>query len=171
MASGRNWRAGTGAGARGAADHLMPLLRRWAVLLDSKFRIPGTRIRFGLDPLLSLVPGLGELASPAFTVALLVQGIGQHVPKIVLVRMILNALVDALLGAIPLAGTVGDIFFRANTRNLALLERHASPGRPPTRSDYVFVFGIAIAFGLLAIVPVIVGLYLAGFVLEWLGLM
>jgi hypothetical protein len=169
MANGRG--AGGGFGGDRRTGELMSLLRRWAVLLDSKFRIPGTNIRFGLDPILSLVPGLGELASPAFTVALLVQGVGQRVPKIVLARMVANALIDALIGAIPLAGSVGDIFFRANTRNLALLERHASPGRPPTRGDYTFVFGMAIVFGLIALVPVLIGLYLARIVLEWFGLM
>jgi hypothetical protein len=148
----------------------MPLLRRWAVLLDARFRIPGTSIRFGLDPILSLIPGLGELASPAFAMALLVQGVGQRVPKVVLARMALNALLDALIGAIPIAGTIGDIFFRANTLNLALLERHAKPGVPPRRRDYYFVFGIAVAVGIVVFGVIALGLYLAGLAFQWLGL-
>ena len=103
-------------------------LRWWAELLDSRFVVPGTSIRFGIDPLLALIPGLGDLASPFFTVALLVQGLYQRVPVVVLVRMIVNALFDALVGAIPLGGPVADVFWRANLRNLALLERHARPG-------------------------------------------
>ena len=63
-------------------------LRWWATLLDSRFRIPGTSIRFGIDPILSLIPGLGELASPAFAVALILQGLRQRVPRVVIVRMI-----------------------------------------------------------------------------------
>jgi hypothetical protein len=121
-------------------------LRTWADLLDSRFRVPGTGIRFGIDPLLSLLPGVGELASPVFAVALLLQGVRQRVPKVVLVRMVLNALVDAAIGSIPFAGTVGDIFWRANTRNLTLLERHAVSGQPPTRTDYIFVGGLLAMF-------------------------
>ena len=78
-----------------------------------------------------------------YTVLLLVQGLRQRVPKVVLGRMVVNALVDALIGAIPVFGSVGDIFWRANTANLQLLERHARPGLPPASSDYVFVWIMA----------------------------
>ncbi len=136
-------------------------LHRWARLLDAEFVIPGTGIRFGLDPILSLIPGLGDLASPAFTLVLLVHGVYQRVPRVVLVRMIANALLDAFIGAVPIAGNVVDIFFRANLMNLALLERHARPGTPPTRGDYVFVFVLAAVFGLLILVPLLFALWLA----------
>ena len=140
-------------------------LRWWATLLDSRFRIPGTSIRFGIDPILSLIPGLGELASPAFAVALILQGLRQRVPRVVIVRMIGNALIDACLGAIPIAGTVGDIFWRANTRNLALLEHYARPGRAPSRRDYVFVAAALIVFAAVLLVPVILAVWL--FVAVW----
>ena len=136
-------------------------LRSWANLLDARFRIPGTSIRFGLDPILAVIPGLGDLASPIFTVALLVQGLHQRVPAVIPTRMALNALLDAFIGAVPLAGPVADIFWRANTRNLALLERHARASQPPRGSDYVFVFAIAAVFGMLVMVPVLLGLWLA----------
>ena len=136
-------------------------LRQWARWLDTVFRIPGTQIRFGIDPLLSLIPGLGDLTSPAFTLLLLVQGLYLRVPRIVMMRMILNAFIDALLGVIPVAGNVADVFWRANTTNLALLERHARPGQPPSRGDYVFVFVIAAAFGLLVMLPFFLALWLA----------
>jgi ABC-type antimicrobial peptide transport system permease subunit len=145
--------------------YLLDWLRWWATLLDSRFRVPGTNVRFGLDPLLSLIPGLGDLASPAYTVALLVQGLQQRVPRIVLARMVLNALLDALIGVVPIAGTVADVFWRANVRNLALLERYARPGRPPERADYLFVFGIAALFGVAALVPVVLGMWI--FVWLW----
>lgn len=144
-------------------------LRRWARLLDSEFVIPGTRIRFGFDPILSLIPGIGDLASPAFTLVLLVHGVYQGVPRVVLVRMIGNALLDACIGAIPIAGNVGDIFFRANLKNLALLERHAHPGVPPTRGDYAFVFTLAGIFGLLMLVPLLLALWLALRLWYWLA--
>jgi len=110
---------------------------------------------------LSIVPGFGDLASPVFTVVLLVQGLRQRVPRVILARMVLNALIDALIGVVPIGGPVADIFWRANTRNLTLLERHARPGRPPERADYVFVFLLAAAFDVVAMSVVLVGLWLA----------
>ena len=139
----------------------LPWLRWWASLLDSRYRVPGTNIRFGLDPLFSLVPGLGELATPVFTAALLAQVFRQRVPRMIVLRMLTNSLVDVVLGAIPIAGTIGDVFFRANLRNLALLERHADPGRHAGRGDYVFVIGVAIAFAFVIAIPVVAAVWLA----------
>jgi hypothetical protein len=147
---------------------MLPLLRRWADLLDSRFVIPGTSIRFGLDPVVSLVPVVGELASPVFAMLLLVQGARQGVPKVVLVRMLLNAFVDALIGAVPVAGSVADIFWRANRRNMALLERHARPGVAPTQGDYAFVFGMAMLFGALIAIPMILAIWLTSLAWRWM---
>lgn len=141
-------------------------LRWWANLLDARFVIPGTRIRFGIDPILALVPGLGDLASPIFAVALIAQGVYQGVPKVVVLRMVGNALIDAFIGAIPLAGVVGDIFWRANLRNLALLERHSRPGVRPTRADYLFVALVALVFGLVVLIPVLIALWLTVVILQ-----
>jgi hypothetical protein len=138
----------------------MHYLRWWAELLDSRFRIPGTNIRFGIDPLLSLIPGLGDIATPAFTVMVLVQGVRQGVPKVVLLRMLGNALIDALVGVVPVAGDVSDLFWRANNKNMALLDRHRHPGVRPTRGDYVFVWIAAAVLGLIVAIPVAIGLWL-----------
>jgi len=143
-------------------------LRRLADLLDNRFVIPGTTIRFGLDPILSLVPGLGDLVSPAFAVLLLVQGVEQRIPKVVMVRMLVNALVDALIGAVPVAGNVGDVFWRANARNFALLERHARPGAAPAAGDYVVAGLLAAAFGMVVFIPALVGIWLALSLWVWL---
>jgi Domain of unknown function (DUF4112) len=148
---------------------MLPWLRAWAELLDSRFRIPGTQIRFGIDPILSLVPGLGDLASPVFAVLLLVEAMKRGVPRIVMARMVINALFDALIGVVPVAGTIGDIFWRANLRNLALLERHAQPGGLPRRADYAFVFVIAAGFGLLLVVPFLLAIWLAWRLLQLLA--
>lgn len=159
----------TGLASAARRGDLLPWLRRWADLLDNRFVVPGTNIRFGLDPLLSLVPGLGDLASPAFTVVLLVYGLSVRLPRIVMVRMMLNAFVDAVVGVVPIVGTVGDVFFRANEMNLALLERHAQPGTQPTSGDYAFVFGLAAVFGVLVIVPMALALWMALWLWYWLG--
>lgn len=148
---------------------VLSLLRRWADLLDSRFVVPGTTIRFGLDPILSLIPGVGELASPAFAMILLVQGVRQGVPKVILLRMLFTALLDALIGAVPFVGTLGDVFFRANRTNLALLERHARPAVRPTGRDYAFVFGVATLFGALIALPLILALWLASVAWTWMN--
>jgi hypothetical protein len=128
-------------------------LRRYAVLLDSQFRVPGTNIRFGLDAIIGLIPGLGDISTPIFAALLLVQGVRMRLPLVVQARMVLNAAIDMLLGFIPLLGDLIDIGFKANLRNLALLERHARPGVPPSRSDYVFVILCVIVLTFIALVP------------------
>jgi hypothetical protein len=131
-------------------------LRRWAVLLDSAFRIPGTNIRFGLDPLIGFFPGLGDLASPIFTVVLLLEGTRRRLPAVVQARMVLNAGIDMLLGLTPLLGNLADVAWKANLRNLALLERHAAaPGSKPTAADYLFVYLCILALVVMAMVPLL----------------
>jgi hypothetical protein len=143
--------------------------RWWAALLDDRFRIPGTSIRFGIDPILSLIPGFGDLASPIYTMVLLAYAIGRRVPRIVLIRMVFNALIDAAIGAVPVAGNIGDIFWRANTANLALLERHAQPGAAPRPGDYAFVWTITALLGLVVLVPIIFGVWIAMVLWHWLA--
>jgi hypothetical protein len=132
----------------------MEALRRWAVLLDSAFRIPGTNVRFGLDAIIGLVPGLGDLVAPVFTVILLGTALRMRVPAVVLARMVLNAAIDMVLGLVPVAGDIGDVFWKADLRNMALLERHARPGVAPTTGDYWFVLGCIGAVIVLAVVPI-----------------
>ncbi|HSC29049.1 MAG TPA: DUF4112 domain-containing protein, partial [Vicinamibacterales bacterium] len=138
----------------------LPLLRRWATLLDAAFRVPGTSIRFGLDALLGLVPGIGDLSAPVFAVIILATGLRMRLPAIVQARMVLNAALDMLLGLVPVAGDVADVFWKANLRNMALLERHARPGVPPARGDYLFVYVSVAIVVLIALVPVVVVLWL-----------
>jgi Domain of unknown function (DUF4112) len=128
------------------------LLRRWAVLLDSAFPVPGTGMRFGLDAIIGLIPGVGDLAAPLFTGLLLVTGFRMRLPAIVQARMVLNAMLDVLIGLVPLLGDIADIAWKANLRNLALLERHAVPGVPPARGDVAFVF---VCLGLVAFIALI----------------
>ena len=131
-------------------------LRRYAVLLDSRFRIPGTGIRFGLDAIIGLVPGIGDVSTPIFATLLLLQGVRMRLPMVVQARMVLNAAIDMLLGFVPVLGDLVDIGFKANLRNLALLERHAQRGVEPSRSDYVFVIVCAIILAFIAIAPIAV---------------
>lgn len=95
---------------------------RFTGVLDTKFVIPGTNVRFGLDFLLGLIPGVGDTISLGFS-GVLIATMAKHgaSPRLV-VRMLVNVLVDAVVGAVPFLGNVFDLFFKANSRNLNLMQ-------------------------------------------------
>jgi Domain of unknown function (DUF4112) len=103
-------------------------LDRISRLLDVAFLIPGTNIRFGIEAILRLVPGIGDVAASALSCWVLYEAHRLGVPRLLLGRMIANVLVEGLAGAVPVAGDLFDIGWRANRRNVALLrdyfERH-----------------------------------------------
>jgi len=101
------------------------------------------------------VPGLGDLTSPLLTIFILWQGARMRVPKVVLARMVLNALIDAGVGAIPVLGDAFDFAWRSNEWNMALLERHALSGRPATSADYLFVSLCALVVAVAALLPIV----------------
>ena len=148
------------ANGRKVDPEALAALRRWAVLLDARFQVPGTRLRFGLDAVLGLVPGLGDMASPTFAALLLLQAVRMRVPIVIQARMVLNAAIDMLIGLVPLVGDAGDVLWKANLRKLALLERHAQPGLPPRRSDYVFVCVSVALLAAIAILPLVLLVWL-----------
>ena len=97
--------------------------------MDAQFKIPGTNFRFGLDVLLGLIPGAGDLSTFAvsgYMVMILAQN---GASGFVLARMVLNILIDAIFGSIPLLGDIFDVFFKANIRNIKLMEEHYVEGR------------------------------------------
>jgi len=99
--------------------------------LDSKFEIPGTGIRFGLDPILGLIPGIGDTLSaiPAGHIILSAHRLGA--PKPVLLKMLANLGFDAVMGIVPVLGDLMDTGFKANRRNVTLLREHFGvPGEP-----------------------------------------
>jgi len=94
---------------------------RLAGWLDTAFRIPGTRIRIGVDPLLGLVPGLGDAVAALFGGFIVWTAVRAGAPRLVVARMLGNVAVDAIVGAVPLLGTVFDVVFKAHQRNARLL--------------------------------------------------
>ena len=146
--------------ARVPNPETLAALRRWAVLLDSAFRVPGTGIRFGLDAIVGLIPGLGDISTPAFAVLILLQAVRMRLPVVVQARMVLNAAIDMLIGLVPLLGDLVDVAWKANLRNLALLERHARPGVPPARGDYAFVVVGVVLLAVIAVTPVVLLVWL-----------
>jgi hypothetical protein len=110
------------------------LLERVAWLMDRAVTIPGTNVSFGLDALLGLFPGLGDVATGIVQIGLVLVALQHYrVPKAVAARMVANVLLDTGLGSIPLVGDIFDVFFKANTRNLQLLKQvkeHQEKGEP-----------------------------------------
>jgi hypothetical protein len=131
-------------------------LRRISQLLDAAFVVPGTTYRIGLDPILGLVPMIGDLASPLFTIGVLWQGRDLGIPRIVQLRMLFNAAIDSLIGAIPIAGDLFDFAWKSNQMNLALLERHAYEEHRASAGDWLFVVAMILLVVLIAAVPFIV---------------
>lgn len=122
-------------------------LTRWSRQLDSRFPIPGTRFRFGWDPIIGLVPGAGEVVSASFGAVVLFRALQFGVPRVIVLRMVLNVLIDLAVGAVPVAGDLFDFAWKSNDMNLALLVRHARPGTEPTSADWAFVMAIVVAVG------------------------
>jgi hypothetical protein len=115
----------TATSRRAALDRL-DILATW---LDTAVLIPGTNIRFGLEALLRIWPGIGDAAASALSLYLLYSAKKLGVPRLLLARMLLNVVIEGAVGAIPIAGDAFDVFFRANRRNIALLRAHfASTG-------------------------------------------
>lgn len=116
------------------AARLMRLVRL-ADALDSRWRIPGTRIRYGWDGLASIVPGVGDTATAVFAAWIVLEAARMGAPRALLARMAGNVAVDWFVGSVPVLGTLFDVAFKANRRNVRLLAEHfgggAPPGRPP----------------------------------------
>jgi Domain of unknown function (DUF4112) len=129
-----------------------------AEFLDQRFTIPGTSIRIGLDPIIGLIPGIGDALANLAGSAILLIGVKCNLPKIVLLRMALNIALNTVIGAIPFVGDLFSIWFRSNVRNAQLLERYASQHRQrAATADWLFV--VAVIGGLLLLlIGVLTGL-------------
>ena len=143
-----------------AIDNLRALTR----VLDDLFGIPGTRLRFGLDSVLGLVPGVGDIAGGALSMYALLVAHRMGAPPSVLLRIAGNIVTDMVVGTIPLMGDLFDVGFKANRRNLAILERYDATPRETVRGSRIAL--ILVGIGLFAaLVAITVGAVLFG---RWL---
>lgn len=137
-----------------------------AMILDTAIGIPGTRLRIGLDPLLGLIPGIGDTIVNLIGSGILLVATRLGIQRIVLTRMALNMFVNGTVGAIPVLGDAFSVWFRSNERNAKLLRRH-SQGETiqTTTGDWFFVIGLgvatlaAIVAVMLAVLWVVAGLW------------
>jgi hypothetical protein len=144
-----------------------PLKRiaRLVRLMDSEFKIPGTTITFGLDPVIGLLPVLGDLIDYGISAYLIIAMLQNGASSKSVAKMILNITFDALLGMIPFAGRFVDIFYKANRRNLVLAIEHFEEGKHAGRARDVIIPILAI----LAILFILLSV-LAYFAVKWLWL-
>ena len=141
-------------------------LKRLSRLLDSAIGIPGTRYRFGLDPIVGLVPGIGDAIGAIFSTYIIFRAARLGASNAILTRMIGNVAVDTIVGEIPLLGDLFDVGFQSNIRNVSLIERHVHrPAAAKAQSRRVLVvLGIVLLALLVGIVAV--GVVVAQLVLN-----
>lgn len=128
---------------------------RLAKLLDSQFKIPNTNIRFGLDPVISLIPGAGDVIVGVISLYFLIQGAIQGGRSAVLGRMFINILLDVLIGSIPILGDLFDVYWKANLRNAQILDELQQNPQKTTSESQLWIWFVVIQF-----VVIIIGIIL-----------
>jgi hypothetical protein len=141
-----------------------PALAMLARLMDSQFRLPGTGIRFGLDAILGVIPGAGDFVTFLVSGGMLLVLARNGASGYVLARMVLNVLLDAAVGSIPVVGDLFDIFFKANQRNLRLMHEHYVEGRHRGGAWKVIVPVLILLLGCVALIG-----WLAYSIVVWLA--
>ena len=150
-------------------QELEPLFRWLALVMDNFVRLPGTKFRFGLDPLLGLIPGLGDTGSSVISAMALIAAARRGLPKILLARMSLNILINEFVGIVPIIGDAFSFWFKSNARNYELLKRHTAAPRESTASDWVFVALVLAALFLILLVSLAVSFWLLAALAHVLG--
>ena len=117
-----------------------------AWLLENSIPVPGTRWRFGFDGIIGVIPGIGDLVGAGLTLFVVWRASRMGLPRIVVARMLVNAAIDLVVGAIPFAGDAFDLWFKANTRNLGLMRRWLEHPEGSTRNEW---FALMLIIGLL----------------------
>lgn len=154
---------------RGRAS-LEPLFRWVALIMDDLFAFPATKFRFGIDPLIGLVPGIGDTASAFVSALVLVQAARMGLPKILLARMSLNVLINEIVGIVPGLGDAFSFWFKSNRRNYELLRSYSQPGRRARTSDWLFVGTVLIILFVIVATGILVSLLVLRAIGQLLGL-
>lgn len=145
--------------SRGLTDEQ---LNHLAGVLDDIFHIPGTKIRFGLDPIVGLVPGLGDIITGLLSFLIVFAAWQRGLPRIALSRMVANIAIDTLLGSIPVFGDVFDTVWKSNRMNYNLLVRYRGGVRQGlVTRDWLFFLVLLIGIAIVVVLPIaiVVGLY------------
>ncbi len=105
-------------------------IRKLSRLMDTAFRLPGTKFRIGLDPIIGLIPGAGDLVSTAFSAYIIYLATRFNLPGKDFRQMVFNIALEAIVGAVPFIGDIFDAFYKSNVRNLKILEEHLQQTEP-----------------------------------------
>ena len=136
--------------------------------LDSKYKVPGTNFRFGIDPIIGLIPGLGDVTSFTFSSFLILLMAKKGASGKVVALMVLNVLLDTIIGSIPVIGTIFDFFYKANNRNVRLLKRHYEEGKYQGSGKGVLIATIVVLVVILVLLFIFL-FKLIGYVFDFLG--
>lgn len=135
-------------------------LRRFSYLLDSAIPIPGTPYRIGIDPLLDIVPIGGDFIGTALSIYIVIEAAKMGVSRPILVQMVSNILLDTVIGTVPVLGTVADAVWKANGKNIELLETELNIPQSEKKADWLFLVlligGLLIAIVILAAISVLI---------------
>jgi hypothetical protein len=126
-------------------------LRRLSHLLDNAIPIPGTGYRVGIDPILGLLPGGGDTVAGALGAYIIVEAARMGLPREVVGQMVGNIVFDSLVGIVPVLGDLFDVGWKANVRNIALLEKHLHLTQHNRQGDRLFLLGLIILLTLIVI--------------------
>jgi len=150
----------SGRWARGAWLFRDETLHRLEILLDEAFRIPFTKIRFGIDGIIGLVPGLGDVVAGLLSLIIPIAAWIRGAPYVTLLRMGINLGIGVLVGSVPILGDAFDIGWKANRRNYLLLQRHLGEPRRHTWKDWVFLGVLGCAMALIFAIPILLVIWL-----------
>jgi Domain of unknown function (DUF4112) len=141
-------------------------LQRIEILLDEAFRVPGTQFRFGIDGVIGLVPGLGDVLAGLLSLVIPLAAWMRGVPYVALARMAVNLGVGVLVGTVPIFGDIFDIAWKPNKRNYELLRRHLGEPRRHTWRDWAFLGLLAGALALVFAIPVVLVVWFLAWLLH-----
>lgn len=144
-------------------------MRTLARLLDSAVGVPGTGVRFGLDPVLGLIPGAGDVAGAALSGYMVLVARELGAPGAVVLRMLANVAIDTAVGAIPVLGDLFDVAWKSNTRNLALLESVAGAPESTKRTSIFVIAGALVVLVALALAGVALAFFVVKQIVVLLG--
>jgi hypothetical protein len=141
-------------------------LARLEFILDEAFRIPGTGIRFGIDGIVGLVPGIGDVLAGLFSLVIPLAAWIRGVPYVTLMRMGVNIGIGVLAGSVPFFGDIFDIAWKANRRNFRLLRLHMAEPRRHTWRDWIFLLLLALVLGVVLALPIVLLLWLVAWLMS-----
>ena len=130
------------------------------ILLDEAFVIPGTRIRFGIDGIIGLIPGLGDVLAGLLSLLIPLAAWVRGVAYVTLARMLINVAIGLLVGSVPILGDAFDIYWKANRRNYRLLTRSVAQPKRNTWKDWAFLIGLGLILTAIFAIPIAVILWI-----------